>query len=266
MMFSERYGFKKKKVFQKESMNKDLRINIFNVIYDIILNNDDYYLWNIRDNITKSISIKVCKKPLNTLPNDVFFFQDLLLKEAKWNEVYDVIEIICSIINSTDIGFSKYIEKRFNSVLQMENSAYRIIDNCVTPIVEDCEINEINKVLNCKYDVVKNQIKDALTLLSDRKNPNYKDSFKNSISAVESLCKIILKSENISLGKALKQIEKNKKIKLNGTLKKVYSTLYGFASNEVRHGTIKEPEIDYDLAKYMVVSCSAFINYLISKM
>ncbi len=225
------------------------------------------YWDSIINKIIKSICINVCKKPLNELPhNPIDFFQEILLnEEMKWNEVYDVIEIICSTIK-TDTHISKNIfsiEKNFNDVLQMENSAYRIIDNCVTPIVEDCEINE---VFNCKYDVVKNQIKDALTLLSNRKNPNYKDSFKNSISAVESLCKIILKNENTSLGQALNQIENNQKIKLNRTLKKGYSVLYGFASNEARHGTIKESEIDYDLAKYMIVSCSAFINYLISKM
>lgn len=259
MTFSKRYGFDSKTIPQKEDMNKDLRVAIWNVIYE----NEIEVFCNRK--LIEAVVKKIYKEEIDLFTSKSKDRKIELFKrnfmEIEWNKIYDIIEF------TVYYSEYKYIINKFNKVLIEENSAYRIMDEgSVVPIVDDVEINEINEVLNCKYDVVKNQIKDALILLSDRKNPNYKDSFKNSISAVESLCKIILKNENISLGQALKQIEKDQKIKLNGTLKKGYSILYGFASNETRHGTIKEPEIDYDLAKYMVVSCSAFINYLISKM
>ena len=43
--------------------------------------------------------------------------------------------------------------------------------------------------------------------MTDRKTPNYRNSIKESISAVEALCKIITENEKATLGKALKIID-----------------------------------------------------------
>ena len=43
--------------------------------------------------------------------------------------------------------------------------------------------------------------------------------------------------------------------------------LYGYTSDEdgVRHGIFDAPEIGFNEAKFMLVACSALINFLISK-
>ena len=106
----------------------------------------------------------------------------------------------------------------------------------------------------------------SLDLLADRKNPNYRNSIKESISAVESFCKLITKDDNASLGEALSEIEKE--YSLHGALKSSFSSLYGYTSDAggIRHALIEsDVTVEFEEAKFMLVSCSAFINYLKSK-
>jgi len=37
------------------------------------------------------------------------------------------------------------------------------------------------------------------------------------------------------------------------------------AEDGIRHASIKQAEVDFDTAKFMLVSCSAFVNYLIAQ-
>lgn len=53
--------------------------------------------------------------------------------------------------------------------------------------------------------VVKTHLRRALELLSDRENPDYRNSIKEPISAVESLSKVIAEKSNASLSKALEE-------------------------------------------------------------
>lgn len=57
------------------------------------------------------------------------------------------------------------------------------------------------------------------------------------------------------------------KIAIHPALKKGFSNIYGYTSDAsgIRHALLDEPNLDFENAKYMLVSCSAFINYLASK-
>lgn len=63
-----------------------------------------------------------------------------------------------------------------------------------------------------------------------------------------------------------------KKLKDNGVhihsaMGQAFSSLYGYTSDEdgIRHGGIDFKNAPAEDAKYMLVSCSAFVNYLIEK-
>ena len=51
---------------------------------------------------------------------------------------------------------------------------------------------------------------------------------------------------------------------LHGALKAAFSQLYGYTSDKdgIRHGLLDETNIDFEEAKFMLVVCSAFINYV----
>jgi HPt (histidine-containing phosphotransfer) domain-containing protein len=59
----------------------------------------------------------------------------------------------------------------------------------------------------------------------------------------------------------------NEVLGIHHALKKGFSLIYGYTSDEggIRHAMIGENKCDFDDAKYMLVSCSAFLNYLAGK-
>ena len=86
------------------------------------------------------------------------------------------------------------------------------------------------------------------------------------MSAVEAICGLI-SGKSTSLGNALKEIERKSQIRLHAALEKSFESLYGYTSNAdgIRHALLDEPSLDSEDTQFMLVSCSAFINYLLSK-
>ena len=103
--------------------------------------------------------------------------------------------------------------------------------------------------------------------LANREVPDYENSIKESISAVEAMCEILtgLKGREAILGNMLKKIEE-RGVSIHGGLKVAFNALYGYTSdaNGIRHaGDLGGPASTIEEAKFMLVSCSAFVNYLI---
>ena len=105
--------------------------------------------------------------------------------------------------------------------------------------------------------------------MSNRTSPDYRNSIKESVSAVESICRIVLEDQNITLGKALDRIEKKGNVKIQRALRDAFDHLYGFTSGSegIRHamGLLEDPNLNLEEAQFMLVSCSAFVNYLTIK-
>ena len=90
-----------------------------------------------------------------------------------------------------------------------------------------------------------------------------KDSIKEAISAIESLCAIVTGNKKANFGPALSEI--GKKFQIHGALKSAFSALYGYTSDSggIRHSLLEDDiEVSFEDAKFMLVSCSAFVNYL----
>ena len=152
-----------------------------------------------------------------------------------------------------------------NDCLEIENSAYRVINYQITPITSEQEIQSIEDALENThpYTGIQQHLNQALKLMSDRQKPDYRNSIKESISAVESICKIVTDDEKATLGQALKIIES--KYGLHEALKKSLSQLYGYTSDAdgIRHAMLEESNLSYIDAKFMLVARTNFINYLI---
>jgi len=155
-----------------------------------------------------------------------------------------------------------------NRVLEKELSAYRFVGGRIFEITTKEEIDEIEQALKIPINPVKQHLKQALNLLADKKNPDYRNSMKESISAVEALCRLIAKDDDASLGDSLEEIERTGVIELHKALKDAFHKLYGYTSDKktgIRHSMKDEPNLNSEDAKFMLVSCSAFINYLVTK-
>tara|TARA_R100000789_G_C2990049_1_gene145851 strand:+ start:74 stop:922 length:849 start_codon:yes stop_codon:yes gene_type:complete len=182
--------------------------------------------------------------------------------KSEWYEKYDFIEFL-SQVNKIEAGTR--ITEHLNTSLELEMSGYRIINESIVQITSEEEIIEIEEAISFsdQYKSVNTHLKSALNYFSNRESPDYRNSIKESISAIESLCSIITGDKKSSLGQALGVIEKEYEI--HSAMKKAFSALYGYTSDSggIRHKLLEEDiNVSFEDAKFMLVSCSAFINYL----
>ena len=175
-----------------------------------------------------------------------------------WNEVYDFLEFTLAALENRDLV------RLVNVVLAEELSGYRYIDGCISPITDENEMASLNEALQDNdYPGVKQHLQRALELMSDRDNPDYRNSIKESISAVESIARVITGASEATLGKALNVLEEQ--VPLHQALKAGFSKLYGYTSDEegIRHSILEDgTNVGLTEAKYFLVSCAAFTNYL----
>lgn len=273
MLFSERNIYNEKPLMLNDiSENCKTRIlNRFNVFFRMQLDvMPSIFILNILwDRLGHKVDLD-----LYELENEDI--RDLLMNQInriwyaqQWYTYYDILEIILSfsVLDSKVIGSNEKekitnFKNGVNKIFLEENIGYRIINNQVVDITNEEEIGEIEKAMDSIFDTVNNHFEKALLFYSDRKNPDYKNSIKESISAVESMCCIICE-EKVELGKALGKLEKNG-IYIHGAMKNGFQALYGYASDEsgIRHGGIEDKEVTEEDAKFMLVTCSAFVNYL----
>ncbi|MDR3665829.1 MAG: hypothetical protein P4L35_03190 [Ignavibacteriaceae bacterium] len=277
MLFSERKGLKKfRDTIQNDNIDTELRNSLWSVFHNTLWSK----IWSERNygsqhilsgsNMYKLFNeywFTFYKLPIDTIP---FLFEDALLVikgkffSCPWFELYDLIEF------TTQNGPSPFIHGFItlcNNILERELSAFRLIDNKIVEITSENEIESIEQALadTYKYVSVHTHLSTALTLLADRENPDYRNSIKESISAVEAITKIITSNDKATLGEALKVLEKGGKI--HPAFKSSLSSLYGYTSDGdgIRHSLLDEDTLTFTDAKFMLVSCTAFINYIIGK-
>ena len=197
------------------------------------------------------------------------------IMESSYSDVLSLIEYITNYLDECKVTYlDKYWNERrypfiedINRVFEQEYVGYRFIDGEITPISDEMEVAEIEQSLDIEFQGCRAHFKKALSFLSDREKPDYKNCIKESISAVESICQIIIGKDSATLGKALKVLE-GKGVVLHSALKNAFSSLYGYTSDEggIRHAEgLFESNVTFEEAKYMLVSCCAFVNYLIAE-
>jgi len=191
--------------------------------------------------------------------------QRAVIESTEWYTIFDFIERYLAVSSeSTSIEMTKV----FNHILEDEVSAYRILDNLVVPITNKAELKTIEEAKSIPYDSVRTHVSKALALYADRKAPDYENSIKESISAVEAMCCIItgMSGAQATLGAAIKKL-KDSNVHIHNAMEKAFLALYGYTSDEngIRHGGIDFTSVPSEDAKYMLVSCSAFVNYLMEK-
>lgn len=198
-----------------------------------------------------------------------FYFEKIsnIIDDAPYNEVLDVVWYCCHWLSTCTILDPKDIYDIFNETFGQEYVGYRFISGEIVPITDENEVNEIEQACKTPFDGARAQLQKALGFLSDRENPDYKNCVKESISAVESVCTIIVGHDSATLGKALKKLETHG-FEIHHALREGISNLYGYASDKggIRHSEGEtESTVTFEEAKFMMVTCSAIVNYLVAE-
>jgi len=187
---------------------------------------------------------------------------------TEWHEVFNILEFIFERWEFPEQVETEYIP-RINKVLERELSGYRFIGCTVTPITTEEELSEIDETLELTKPIspARQQIISSIEKLSNRENPDYRASIKESIGAVETIAILLSRKDKTSLRKALNEIEKKGEISIHPALKEAFNKLYGWTSDSdgIRHALMEDSNLGFEDAKFMLVTCSAFINYLLAK-
>lgn len=253
-LYSEVYG---DIFYQRDYIQEFFRYvvgDIYSEPVDIKIWINDTTLWNM---ISETI-FRADYDDVLTLIEAIIQYWDRYLKESDYEyyNPYNGKYMPTSVFETANLCFER------------EYVGYRFVDGLIVPISDQYEVNIVKQTLNTKEDVVREHISKANRLLADRSHPDYENSIKESISAVEALCEILtgMAGKEATLGKMLKKLEDNGII-IHSGLKSAFNILYGYTSdaNGIRHaGDIGGPSSTFEEAKFMLISCCAFINYLIA--
>ncbi len=276
MKFSDRIGATQiKAVIQKDSISESLKNTLWNIYDTTFLSNlkDNHYTRDSYLDDRKYLNYlwhSYFKEPVDSIPqhtsNVITKIRSRFLYEAPWYDVYNFIEFHAECLENEKK--TQYINS-CNKLLIQEFSGYRFVNDTIAPIISDSEINSIqNAISNSEKNElsgVKIHLVNSIAKLSDKTNPDYANSIKESISAVESLCKSISGGKGDDLTKALQKIRDS--LGMHAAFSGALIKLYAYSSDEggVRHGLLDESNLDQEDAIFMLVTCSAFINYMIVK-
>ena len=125
---------------------------------------------------------------------DTFYSHD-------WMHVYAIIEF--TFIHFVTAPFNKAnLQKTLNEQLSDYSSAFRIVGDRFAPISEEEQFREVERALEMPLKPVKEHLKNAVRSLRDPSPTAALDCTRESIHAVEPLCKILTREPNDSLGEA----------------------------------------------------------------
>lgn len=273
VIFSEREGFAPEpKLLGIEDVTYELKFDLWNFIYLVLKNDESRVDFSPREHriIFNKVWIYMGKfiedfpdykiSILSALKNKFF--------NGEWYVVYDILEIINNVLTSNNADLPKGFSNYINDILENHQTVWRFVDGTITLITEQEAIDEIENALDQVANLpgVKHHIKRSLELLGDKKHPDAENAIKEAISAVEGLAKIISNDEDGTLGSMLNTF-KNNGMHLHPYIADGWKKLYHYTSDEdgIRHAAVDFPKNDLDIARYFVISCSAFINLLIAQ-
>ncbi len=284
MKFSEREGFVPiRQVLGKEEMPPRLRNRLWNALSPTF---EELDVWD-GNRLYRSLWGDFAGESLDKIPTTIHDYvpeeglcliakrqvasgqdvRDYLQKKccAEWYLTYDFLEFLYSYLEESH---SFDISELINPVLEQEKSPYRMIDGKFVSLTSEQEIEAIESALQIqdKYTNAKTHLQNAISSYADRKNPDYGNSIKESIHAVEAVAKVVVGNDNDSFGKLLGKLKGDHN--LPDSLKHALTHLYGYTSNEagIRHPLQdgQTPPTENN-TRFMLVICSAFVNYIIGK-
>jgi hypothetical protein len=276
MTFSQRQGLKHKgSLPQLNGMSDDLRTRLWNCLvkhyWSRALPGYSNRTVGIAPDIHELVELlwdRFWHRSLSAIPHWWYKAEEIInhwFFGCKWNEVYDLLEFVAN--NSYPACREPFIVD-CNQVLEQQMSGYRFTSGVIAPISSPVETEQVEDALGGRHRISSAHLLAALKLLSDRHAPDYRNSMKESISAVEALCRTISRKPSASLSEALKEIERADTLKWHPALRNAFDNLYGYTGDAdgIRHA-LKDDTVSLypEDSAFMLVVCSAFINYLTAK-
>jgi len=273
-LFSERYGYKKvSDVIIREKITPEIKNAIctcFDKLNNIFELAGYRYGQNVYIELEKHIWTFFFNQRLAYFKYTSAIITSYIEKsDTEWYNILDIIEFTIKYLFKIDSINHRTSAERFVNLLNSEferlNFAYRIVGKEIIEITSEQEIKAIECAMDNSPRNIQIHLNSALEKYAQRPIGDYRNSIKESISAVEAFCRE--KTGENTLGKALKKLE-SRGLVIHSSLKSAFEKLYVYTNQEetgIRHA-LMDDEANYtptaEEALFMLISCSAFINYL----
>lgn len=271
-LFSERYGYTKPSdIIIRERITPEIQNAICNCF-------DRSELFNqfgdfTRISLEKFVWTNFFNERESEFSKNTHHIKSYIINKNEWYKKLDLIEFSIKHLfhmkeKQLDTFFDiKDINKLINdlnSEFRRLNFAYRIINKAIVEITSEEEIVAIEKALSDSQNNIRVHLNNALELYAKKPIGDYRNSIKESISAVEAASRNIT-GENVLNFKKMEE----KGVLISPVLRQAFEKLYGYTNDKstgIRHALMDDtnaPEAEETL--FMLISCSAFINYLNKK-
>jgi hypothetical protein len=268
MRFSQRVGARPSKKSGLEEASSDLRTALWNLLHVELIPTV-----SITDLDTARHHVVAMWNHLHwrtdQIPPHMYQAKEQLSRHwfsCAWPELFDTFEnAVVLIVPEYGHEHTRWFET-LNSVFEQEGCGYRFISGQLAPLTNPTEIDEVANAAESAIPSVARHIRDALSLMPPNPESSPRNSIKESISAVEAALKHLTGKPSATLSQALPDFEL-KYGALHPALRAGLEKLYGYTSDEkgVRHALVGETaNVTIDDARFMVVACSAFANYLVA--
>lgn len=185
-----------------------------------------------------------------------------------WYKKLDLVEFVTDKLSSLNTPTSEQFVEEINEQFDKLKFGYRLISGIVVDIVSEDEIKSVLTAIDNSMEQVAGHLKKALSLHSKRPKPDYANSIKESISAVEAYLRGATGKNKF--GDALKEWQR-KYSNIHPILYTAMDKLHAYTNQPdvgARHA-LMDSSSEYipqsSESMYMLVTSSAFINYLRSK-
>ena len=270
--FGQRHGYEPMTMpFQRESVDEALRTKLWNILSVAIWDQwEPVNEWHNRsaaagqiEEMTRRLWLHFFNSDLDGLPKfksygkGAYDVMKRFFLTCPWHSVYSFLE---ALANDRSKLFTPALRDFINDALERHNAAYRFVGSTIAEITSEHEIAAIEEAQRSAPGPVRVHLQSALRMLSDREKPDYRNSIKESIQAVESACRLVAKMPKATLSDALKKIPN-----LHPALAQGFDKIYGYTSDAqgIRHSLTEQAVPNtYGEAKFMLVACSGFVSYL----
>ncbi|MFF7292030.1 AbiJ-NTD4 domain-containing protein [Microbacterium sp. NPDC008134] len=256
---------------QTDALDEETRTELWNVVlvtYRTMSQREMSY--QPVGNLTSAMWAWEFKKPRDEEPGEqkVWSLVKTQVLTGEWFDALDIIEAYVGYLERFCTWHSENLVaqtvKAFNGVFESYMVGYRFIEQKIVPLDNDADAEAVTSAIEAAGDFsgARGHLQRAADLLADRKNPDYANSIKESVSAVEAVVRKVTKEG--TLGAGLKKL-KDAGVTIHSALEGAWSKMYGWTSDAqgIRHAAVEATEADQAIAKYMLVTCSAFVTYLI---
>jgi hypothetical protein len=209
------------------------------------------------------------------------------MDEAPWYSAYDFVQGVPDLVwHGLDnpniarfkqdnpqgyqyaMGLIRAYESTLNAMLARHGAPYQYRDGLLLPVTNEHELAEISLAIEqLPFADARTHVETAAQLLSARPEPDYRNSIKESISAVESLLWDSIGHKGEKMIVLLNEFEKKYAVEVHEAFKQMVVKLYGWTSDDsgVRHGISGEVTVGHTEARFALVMCSALVNFLAQK-